>query len=318
MSRRDRLIDATESEFERLLLRAGRESPPRGAKDRALLAATAALAASAGVAATTAGAAGAAAGTSTALGGKASLSALGAFFSLKTVAVAAAVSVGVAGASAVVVHAASVRHDAVSASAASPKARAAAPVPAASALVVPKDPSLGPAPGDPAVPPLAAAPVAPTAAALPRFTSSTSSTRAPEVAPAPALRATSVASAQGETCARPPCGIAAASEGALRPNGSAVASISGSSAAAELVLLDRARSAIAAGNPGGGLVVLDEYAAEFPRGVMAPEASVLRIEALAAAGDHARAKRVAIDFLGANPSSPYAARIESVVGPTNE
>ncbi len=50
---------------------------------------------------------------------------------------------------------------------------------------------------------------------------------------------------------------------------------------------------------------------------MAAEATVLRIEALAKAGDHAAAERVASAFLAMSPGTPYAARIRSLVGTAN-
>ncbi len=46
---------------------------------------------------------------------------------------------------------------------------------------------------------------------------------------------------------------------------------------------------------------------------MGPEASVLRIEALVAAGDHTAAERAARSFLQANPQSPYTQRIETLL-----
>jgi outer membrane protein assembly factor BamD (BamD/ComL family) len=65
------------------------------------------------------------------------------------------------------------------------------------------------------------------------------------------------------------------------------------------------------------LSTLDEYARGFPHGALAPEASVLRIEALVAAGDRTAAMRAAQSFLQANPTSPYAQRIESLLGAPN-
>jgi outer membrane protein assembly factor BamD (BamD/ComL family) len=87
-----------------------------------------------------------------------------------------------------------------------------------------------------------------------------------------------------------------------------------STAASELALLDQARRAIAEGSPARALSILDAYASRYPRGVMAPEASVLRVEALAAAGDRNAVKREGEAFLRANPSSPYAARVQSLIG----
>ena len=82
----------------------------------------------------------------------------------------------------------------------------------------------------------------------------------------------------------------------------------------ELATLDQARAALAQGNPAGALSILDAYAARFPHASMAPEATVLRIEALVRAGDTAAARRVADAFLASNPRSPYASRIGSLLG----
>jgi outer membrane protein assembly factor BamD (BamD/ComL family) len=82
-------------------------------------------------------------------------------------------------------------------------------------------------------------------------------------------------------------------------------------------MLDQARGAVRDGQPARGLSILDAYASRFPHGAMAPEASIVRIEALVRAGDRAGAKRAGDAFLRANPSSPYAPRIESLVGSTN-
>ena len=65
------------------------------------------------------------------------------------------------------------------------------------------------------------------------------------------------------------------------------------------------------------LAILDGYGSRFAHGVMGPEASILRIEALVNAGDRPAAKRAADAFLRANPKSPYAARVASLLGATN-
>src|SRR5690606_26967779 len=52
----------------------------------------------------------------------------------------------------------------------------------------------------------------------------------------------------------------------------------------EVALLDRARSAVRAGHPADALTRLDEHSARFPKGSLALEAQVLRVQALAAAG----------------------------------
>jgi hypothetical protein len=85
----------------------------------------------------------------------------------------------------------------------------------------------------------------------------------------------------------------------------------------ELSWLEGARAAISSGNPAGALSLLDRYAARFPHGAMAPEASVLRIEALLNAGDRPAAERAAAAFLAADARSPYAARVRSLLGKPN-
>jgi outer membrane protein assembly factor BamD (BamD/ComL family) len=82
-------------------------------------------------------------------------------------------------------------------------------------------------------------------------------------------------------------------------------------------MLDQARGAMDSGDPARALSMLDAYGARFPHGVMGPEASMLRIEALVASGDHSAAKRAADAFLQANPTSPYASRIQTLLGPSN-
>jgi TolA-binding protein len=82
----------------------------------------------------------------------------------------------------------------------------------------------------------------------------------------------------------------------------------------EVAALDRAREAVAAGQPARALSVLDDYGRRFPGGTLAQEATVLRIEALAASGDKAGASRLGQGFLEKNPGSPHAARIRTLIG----
>jgi hypothetical protein len=85
----------------------------------------------------------------------------------------------------------------------------------------------------------------------------------------------------------------------------------------ELSTLDDARVAIEAGNPARALSLLDGYRARFPRGEMAPEATLLRIEALCRAGRHDAAERTARSFLAGDSASPYAKRVQSLLSMTN-
>ncbi len=86
---------------------------------------------------------------------------------------------------------------------------------------------------------------------------------------------------------------------------------------AELAALEQARSALESGDAARALSWLDAYRVRFPRGSMAPEAAVLRIEALVRTGDMDAAERVGDAFLAGQPQSPYAARIRSLIGGSN-
>ena len=63
------------------------------------------------------------------------------------------------------------------------------------------------------------------------------------------------------------------------------------------------RASVQRGDTREALHLLDSYEAEFPRGVLAEEAEVLRIETLGRAGDKAEAARRASRFLAERPSS---------------
>lgn len=78
--------------------------------------------------------------------------------------------------------------------------------------------------------------------------------------------------------------------------------------------LRRARTELAAGNGRGALVVLGEIDRDVPRGVLGQERALVAIEALAASGQSAQAKRAAEAFLAAHPDSPHADRIRPYVG----
>jgi TolA-binding protein len=79
--------------------------------------------------------------------------------------------------------------------------------------------------------------------------------------------------------------------------------------AAELGALDAVRSALAQGDPGGALSLLDAYAKDYPRGRLELEAEVLRIDALARAGQTDLAKKRAETFLKRHPKSVLASRV---------
>ncbi|MBN9162050.1 MAG: hypothetical protein J0I07_13900 [Myxococcales bacterium] len=90
-----------------------------------------------------------------------------------------------------------------------------------------------------------------------------------------------------------------------------IASDATPSIAREIALIDRARASIAKGAPKSALATLDEYDVTCPAGTLSLEASVLRIEALAAAGHHDSAAARARSFLERHPRSTYDARVRA-------
>jgi hypothetical protein len=80
----------------------------------------------------------------------------------------------------------------------------------------------------------------------------------------------------------------------------------------EVTVLDRARKALRAGEPERALGDLDEYARQFPDGVLGPEAEVLRMEAMAHS-DPATASALARAFLQKNPGTPLAKRVRALL-----
>jgi hypothetical protein len=80
----------------------------------------------------------------------------------------------------------------------------------------------------------------------------------------------------------------------------------------ELAMIERARSALAAGDPRAALAALDDYEAKYEVPIFGEEATVLRIEALRARGDRAESAALAARFLAVHPSSPLAQRVRSL------
>ncbi len=59
---------------------------------------------------------------------------------------------------------------------------------------------------------------------------------------------------------------------------------------------------------------MNAYFARFPKGHLSSEARLLRIEAMAAAGQRDQAAAQARALLAANPNSPYSARLRAIAG----
>ncbi len=271
MSDSDRLVDSSESEVERMLLRSGCETAPREARRRALLVATAAVTAST----LSAGNAAGIVATRASLGAKAASVALAKWV----------VIVGLAGAGAI---------------AGSVAIRAVREEPSARSTPQTIGAVAGPAGRGPPN-------VAPSALQ-----------GAPPATPSSLLGSTSTGAFALATSADSRAPLAVPSSGPHPTGVNAPATPSaGASANAELSMLDQARSQIADGDPARALSTLDAYLRRFPNGGLSPEASVLRIEALVAAGDRPAATRAAQSLLQANPTSPYARRIRSLLEAPN-
>ncbi len=101
------------------------------------------------------------------------------------------------------------------------------------------------------------------------------------------------------------------SEAAPAPS---AASQTSASIAEEVAELDRARALIATRHPVGALQVLDGYAARWPRGVLALEAAVLRVEAELARGNRAEAERQARVLIANHPNTGYARKVARWLG----
>jgi len=116
----------------------------------------------------------------------------------------------------------------------------------------------------------------------------------------------------------PPAPLAAASSPVRAPAASASAIASSPpkplSLRAELELLDAIRADLAGGNSTSALAKLDRYDREFQGGALADEAAVLRVEALLAHGDQARAEAFATRFLATHRGTPYESRIRTLLG----
>jgi hypothetical protein len=82
----------------------------------------------------------------------------------------------------------------------------------------------------------------------------------------------------------------------------------------ELAALDAARATLARGNAEGALFLLDGYDRSCPRGKLAVEAEILRIDALAKNGQARDARRRAEQFVKQHPTSVLAVRARTYLG----
>lgn len=104
-----------------------------------------------------------------------------------------------------------------------------------------------------------------------------------------------------------------AAEPAAPPPSASSAAPHATSLQAEMAAIERVRAALGAGDPRGAIALLDRMQADFPRPALGQEAVVLRIEALVASGDRARAQALADAFFAAESSSPHALRVRALL-----
>lgn len=82
----------------------------------------------------------------------------------------------------------------------------------------------------------------------------------------------------------------------------------------ELSAIESARAALARRDYARALSLLDEHRRRFRKANLMAEATVLRIEALAASGEKSAAARLGKAFLARDPNGPYARRVRSLIG----
>jgi hypothetical protein len=82
-------------------------------------------------------------------------------------------------------------------------------------------------------------------------------------------------------------------------------------------LLDSARRALTQRNPTLALAELERHTRDFPRGVLAPEGLLLRVQTLIALGQRSAAEALARGFLATHPTGPHARRLEQILASPN-
>jgi hypothetical protein len=82
----------------------------------------------------------------------------------------------------------------------------------------------------------------------------------------------------------------------------------------EVALLDQARAALKRGDRAAALAALDQRQTEVGTGMLGPEATVTRVEALLGQGNRAAASALAERFLAEHPRGPHADRLRSLLG----
>jgi hypothetical protein len=146
----------------------------------------------------------------------------------------------------------------------------------------------------------------------------TTAAGAKRAAPRPLPRATATGSTEAPPVIDEPAAVlpapaaapAALAAGAVLPPAVAPSA----SLPEEVRSLDTARQALAEGDARGALALLRRYDARFGTGALLPEARVLEVKALLAAGERARAVAAARRIVELDPKSPHAEAVRALVG----
>ena len=88
---------------------------------------------------------------------------------------------------------------------------------------------------------------------------------------------------------------------------------SGRSLTEETATLDAARTALRGGRATEAIALLDDCARRFPSGLLQPEASAVRVEALLALGDRASAETIARTLVATAPKTFAAHRVKAML-----
>jgi outer membrane protein assembly factor BamD (BamD/ComL family) len=78
-------------------------------------------------------------------------------------------------------------------------------------------------------------------------------------------------------------------------------------------VIESARAAVSRGDAPSALATLDYYERSYAHGQFGPEALALRIQALSAQGDLARARSLAAEFRQRHPHHPLLASVQAAV-----
>jgi hypothetical protein len=135
----------------------------------------------------------------------------------------------------------------------------------------------------------------------------------PKLAPVTNERvARTVKSAPGHTLPEHVADVAADAPSAL-PHNQALVTKKPPSLRSERAAIEAAQALVHRGNPAAALRALDELQRQWPKPQLAPEATLIHIEALLKLGQLPQAKQLGSQFLTSQPDGPYAQRVRSLL-----